>query len=281
MKNIKYIILIITLGVFFNSCVVEEGKNLFYSPDEYGVYPIITDIQNGFFDIIDTSSASVGFTLNPSESGGAEANGSGEVQVSFNGGDFIKIDDITSFPFIATYTLDETVAAVGTNTASLTLDDSFRFRFYFDLADGQRMTSGSYVNVPMNCASDFGGTFDFVSTNLAATSPFASCTSTTTTGTVTFENLGGGSYLVSDLGFGQYNTCWADSPATSADAIIVDSCLKLTTGGLDQYDLVYIWVITDISGSSMTISWSNDYGDSGVAVLTRQDGNDWPALYTE
>ncbi|MEP5341033.1 MAG: hypothetical protein ABJL44_01015 [Algibacter sp.] len=282
MKHIKFLFLIIALGGFLNSCVVEDGENPFYSPDEYGVYPIYTDVVNGFFDIIDVNSASVGFTVAPSESGGAKSNGSGEIQVNFNGGDYVKIADVASFPSTNTFTLND-VAAVLTevNTASLTLDDLFSFRVYFNLDDGQKLTSGSLINVPMNCASDFGGTFDYVSTSLAATSGFADCTTTTTTGTVTFTDQGGGSYLVSDLGFGQYGICWGDTPATSPDAVVTDSCLKLITGGLDQYGLVYTWTITDISGSILSLSWANDYGDSGVAVLTRQDGNDWPELFTE
>ena len=53
MKYIKFLVLITILGMFTNSCVVEEGENPFYSPTAYGVYPVYTDIVNGFFDIID------------------------------------------------------------------------------------------------------------------------------------------------------------------------------------------------------------------------------------
>lgn len=282
MKIIKYIFLMITTGLFLNSCVVEDDKNPFYSPDSYGVYPIYTDVVNGFFDIIDLNSALVGFTVSPSESGGAKTDGSGEIQVSFNGGNYVKIADIESFPFTGSFTLNDVTSTIGSiNPDDLTLEDSFDFRVYFNLTDGQRMTSGSLVNVPMNCASSLGGTYQYESTNLAATSAFASCTSTTASGTVTFTDLGGGSYEVSDLGFGQYGTCWADAPATSADAVIVDSCLQITTGGLDQYGLTYTWVITDVSGDKLTLTWSNDYGDSGATVLTRTDGTDWPEIFTE
>ena len=281
MKNTKYIFLLTAFVALIGSCVVEDGENPFYAPKEYGVYPIYTNVVNGFFDIIDVNSASVGFTVEPSESGGATSDNTGEVHVNFNGGTFSKISDVSTFPYTGTFTLTEVVTAIGgIDINNLTLDDRFSFRTYFNLTDGQRMTSGSLINVPMNCASDFGGTFDFVSSNMAATSRFAYCGSTTTSGTVTFTNLGGGSYEISDLGFGQYDVCWGDSPATSGNAIITDSCLELSSGGLDQYGLVYIWIITDISGSSMTISWSNDYGDSGVAVVTRPDGSNWPALFT-
>jgi hypothetical protein len=119
-----------------------------------------------------------------------------------------------------------------------------------------------------------------VSTNLQAIT--GTCPTTPVTGTVTWTSLGGGTYLTSDLGFGQYGTsCWGDSPATSAGAKFVDACGLITSGGTDQYGLIYIWTITGVSGPELSLSWVNDYGDSGDVVLTREGGADWPALFTQ
>ena len=94
--------------------------------------------------------------------------------------------------------------------------------------------------------------------------------------------MGGGTYLCSDLGFGQYgSSCWNDSPATSGNATFQDVCNEIISGGLDQYGLTYIWVITDVSGPNLSMSWTNDYADGGDVVITRTDGSDWPALFTK
>ena len=81
---------------------------------------------------------------------------------------------------------------------------------------------------------------------------------------MTFTDLGGGTYLCSDLGFGQYgSSCWDDSPATSNEATFSDVCNEIHSNGKDQYGLTYVWTITNIAGSDLFLSWENDFGDSG------------------
>ena len=60
----------------------------------------------------------------------------------------------------------------------------------------------------------------------------------------------------------------------------MDVCNQIISGGLDQYGLVYIWEITGVDGADLSMTWSNDYGDGGDVVITRTDGSDWPALFT-
>ena len=281
MKHFRYTYILPLLALLLNACVVEDGENPFYPPNAYGVYPIITDVQNGFFDIVDPSTAEIAFTVAPSESGGAKSDGTGEIQINFNGGPYVNYASINSFPHTESISLAQAAAATGVGIESLTLDDSFTVRFYFNLVDGQEMTSGNVLNVPMNCASTLGGTHTYVSTNLQAANGNP-CPTGEVTGTVTFTDLGGGSYLVSDLGFGQYSSsCWDDSPATSSNATFSDSCGKIISGGQDQYALTYIWVITEVDGPDLYISWTNDYGDSGNTIITREGGKDWPPLYSE
>ncbi|MBD1259250.1 hypothetical protein HZY62_01510 [Maribacter polysiphoniae] len=136
------------------------------------------------------------------------------------------------------------------------------------------------LNYPVSCTSNLGGTHSFVSSNLQAIT--GTCPSGDVSGTVTWTDQGGGIYLTSDLGFGQYGTtCWSDSPATSGGATFSDACNLIISGGQDQYGLTYTWVITDVNGPEMSLSWSNDYGDSGDVVLTREGGVDWPDLFTQ
>lgn len=133
----------------------------------------------------------------------------------------------------------------------------------------------------VSCESDLEGTHSFVSTNLQAAYGYG-CPSGEVTGTVVWTAQGGGTYLTSDLGFGQYeSSCWNDTPATSGGATFTEVCGEIISGGTDQYGLTYIWVITGVNGSELSMSWSNDYGDSGDVVITREGGADWPALFTE
>ncbi|MEQ9583381.1 MAG: hypothetical protein RIM68_14705, partial [Arenibacter sp.] len=133
----------------------------------------------------------------------------------------------------------------------------------------------------VSCLSDLGGTHTYVTTNLQAANSPTACPTGEVTGTVTWTDQGGGTYLTSDLGFGQYeSSCWDDGPATSGGATFSEVCGEIISGGLDQYGLEYIWVITDVNGPELTMTWSNDYGDSGEVVITREGGLDWPQLYT-
>jgi len=193
--------------------------------------------------------------------------------------------------------LSEVLAALGIDFEDTNAGDQVFFRMELNLVDGRTFTNnasgnvsgGSFFSSPFQyaanlaCASDIGGTFDYVSTNLKAGygSP---CPTDPITGQVTWTDQGGGNYLSSDLGFGQYgSSCWGDSPATSAGAIIIDVCNEINpggVGGLDQYGLTYIYTITQVDGADLYISWENDYADSGDVVLTRTDGTDWPPLFT-
>jgi hypothetical protein len=131
------------------------------------------------------------------------------------------------------------------------------------------------------CPTSLEGTHSFVASNLQAGNNPGACPVGDVTGTVTWTNQGGGTYLTSDLGFGQYeSSCWGDDPASSAGATFVDACNLITTGGTDQYGLVYTWTIVSVNGPELTIDWVNDYADSGRAVITREGGVDWPPLYT-
>jgi len=138
------------------------------------------------------------------------------------------------------------------------------------------------INFPVSCLSDLGGTHSYVSTNLQAANSPTACPTGEVTGTVTWTDQGGGTYLVSDLGFGQYpSSCWSDGPATSGGATFTEICGEIISGGADQYGLIYTWVITDVTGPEMTMTWSNDYADSGTVVITREGGADWPPLFTK
>ena len=188
----------------------------------------------------------------------------------------------------------QSLDALGLQLSDVDGSDQIVIRLELFLTDGRvytndaggTVTGGSFYRSPFQysaslvCPSNLEGTHSFVSTNLVAAYG-GPCPTGSVTGTVTWTALGGGNYLVSDLGFGQYeSSCWNDTPATSSGAIFVEACGLVISGGLDQYGLTYIWVITDVSGPNLSISWTNDYGDGGDVVLTREGGVDWPPLFT-
>ena len=197
-----------------------------------------------------------------------------------------------------TYTdaTSDALAFLGLTAADLDGSDVVSYRFQDNLTNGLFFTNSNtnpniisepafnspfLYNATVVCPTDLEGTHSFVGSNLVAGNNPGVCPTGTVTGTVTWTALGGGEYDTTDLGFGQYeSTCWNDGPAAGAGSQFTDACGLIVTGGTDQYGLVYIWTITDITGPEMTITWTNDYADSGTAVVTREGGVDWPALTT-
>lgn len=194
-------------------------------------------------------------------------------------------------------TLAEALAALGLSEGQYNGGDSFNIRLELVLTDGRTYSAadangnvaalGGYYSSPyaysaaLVCPTSLEGTHAFVGSMLVAGNNPGACPVGTVTGTVTWTNQGGGTYLTSDLGFGQYeSSCWNDAPASSAGATFVDACNIITSGGTDQYGLVYTWTIVSVNGPELTIDWVNDYADSGRAVITREGGADWPPLVT-
>lgn len=227
-----------------------------------------------------------------------EDNSKPEIPYEIVGGDsFVNGEPYNNPQYEYSAVLQEVLDAFGIDFDDTRPGDQVFFRLEANLVDGRTFTNnasgnvagGSFFSSPFQyaanlaCASDIGGTFDFVSTNLQA-GYGGPCPTGEVTGTVTWTDNGGGNYTSSDLGFGQYeSTCWNDGPATSAGAVVIDVCNEINPGGiggLDQYGLTYIYTITSVDGPVLKLSWANDYADSGDVVLTRQDGRDWPPLFT-
>jgi len=250
-----------------------------FAEDQYtpkGAVVSATNVVTGFFDAVDPSSSSIAFDLNAE---GSESPNSVQVNVSYNGGAEAVFTTASSIPSTVTAGFADVISATGIDAGSIAVGDNITFTFDATTASGTYRSSRS-LNVPVSCASDLGGTYDYVGSNLVATNG-GPCPAGDVAGSVTFTDLGGGTYLCSDLGFGQYeSSCWNDGPATSSNATFMDVCNKIISGGQDQYGLTYIWVINEVSGSDLSLSWTNDYGDAGDAVITRTDGSSWPALFT-
>lgn len=305
MKKNKIVLLIISMMVFGFSCEDDGGTSQLGLEDGAVPNMVNSATSPAFIDLVDvTNGENVTIQFNASVAQGdpASANLIG-VYTSFSGNVYYAVleenitlpqdfslsvtDIISAFPEITSNT-DFELGDILTLTTQFIMDDGRVLDIVNE--DGTSNTGtniqttvlfNSVVNYPVVCASSLGGTHSYVSTNFQAVNSATPCPTGETTGTVTWTDQGGGVYLTSDLGFGQYGTsCWNDTPATSGGATFSDVCNLIISGGLDQYGLAYTWEITGVNGPELSISWVNNYGDSGDVVITREGGEDWPELFT-
>jgi hypothetical protein len=271
---------LVLMSLYVTSCsdgaIGDDFADELYVPK--GALVSAVNVVTGFFDQLNPSNSNIAFDLSAE---GSETVTTADVLVSYNGGAEKMFTSVSAVPSTVNVNFTDVLALFSIAESDVAVGDAVTFTFDATTASGKYRSSRS-LNVPVSCFSDLGGTYDYVSSNLVASNSSTPCPSGDVTGTVTFTDLGGGKYSVSDLGFGQYeSSCWSDGPATSADATFSDICNEVQSGGLDQYSLVYTWVITDVSGPNLSISWSNDYADGGDVVITRPDGTDWPPLFTK
>lgn len=275
MKNYKFLILFIAFGLTLWSC--DDDIKDAIAPNSIGGTYItsFSNIINGIY-LEGVGSSSAGFTIDGAE-GDSFKTYDILVQLGDDGNTLGAISSgKTKLPASYDFTLSQVASALGLGLSDLKVGDNIHFLVKFD----NGTSSSKSVTIPISCPSYIGGTHTYVSTNLSAIT--GSCPTSPVTGKVTWAEVSAGVYTTTDLGFGQYtSSCWNDSEATSASARITEVCGLFGTSGGDQYGLEYTYVIQSINGPELTISWSNTYGDSGVTVLTKQGGLDWPDdLYT-
>lgn len=203
------------------------------------------------------------------------------------------VDATTGLPRATiTATAPATLTALGLVAGELEGSDQFVYRQAMNFPDGRVFSannvttaiasSGGVYKSPFQnvvsvvCPSDIGGSINYTTVVTAAVVSIAPC-QPSVSGTTTWAVLGPGSYAVGDATFGQYACAWNDNPATGV--VLTDACNILSLSGSDQYGLLYTFVITANDGTTLTINWSNDYGDAGTTQLTRT-GKTWPLALT-
>ena len=268
MKKTNFYQLLLLVSVCMFSCNKSPVGDTF-AEDNYQPNGAVvsTSGTTGCF-LVDPTISIVEFNIDETR---GDAVSSVEVLGSYNGGPDVSLGTVNSFPTPFTVNMVDLVNAAGVTSPAA--GDGITLSF---------LSNGAFKSNPMNfnvgCVSNLAGNHPFVGTMLAAGNG-GPCPTDPVTGTVTFTDLGCGVYGCSDLGFGQYeSSCWNDSPATNGQAAFSDICNTITAYGADQYGLAYSWVIAGVDGPELTITWSNNYADSGTAVITKEDGTDWPAL---
>jgi hypothetical protein len=187
--------------------------------------------------------------------------------------DGVQVAEVSTYPSTATLTeaqlLD--VAELG-SIDDLSAGDLWIIKYKVHLTDGRILTHRVRTAVTFTCESDLGGEIDYVTTNV--TGGNAAACGASVSGTVTFDDQGGGVYEISDASFGQFTCAWGD--ASAAGLSLMDVCGSLTVDGVDQYGAAYAFTIVSNNGTALVIDWENEDGDSGRTTLTRKDGSEWP-----
>lgn len=301
MKNIKIILTTLILALFASSCENDGGSSkIGYSSN--GATPNIQKTSNSdsFIDLTLINSGSninLGFTIDK-----AIGNISSMDVIGF----YIKSDgttykatlisDITTFP--KSYNINQTnlfnaFAELNSNgdfeigdqliiTAELTLKDGTIQKIINDYGTNNFSSNIATSNLykvfqsyNVSCPSDLGGTYNYITTNVKA--PTGETAAGPLTGTVTFEDTGGGVYKISDASFGGWIGLYG--PGNIAEGVtLTDVCNKIAYTGVDQYGEVFTFSNLVINGSQMSFHWENDYGEFGDTTLVRTDGSNWPAL---
>ncbi|HMO38557.1 MAG TPA: hypothetical protein PKC76_02340 [Saprospiraceae bacterium] len=188
------------------------------------------------------------------------------------------------------YTLEESLTAMGMTKADIDGGDFIEYRLSAtdtqgrvftntnlspDIVGGLYYRSPFFYRYPVVCPSELQGTFDYVHTNMFCDGEI--------TGTVTWTKATATTYNSTDFAFGSWQHCYGsgsgpNSSNTSVTLKISDACGVITLTGIDQFGDTYTYNIDNVSGTSLTISWENTYGEFGTVVLTRQDGKNWPPL---
>jgi len=154
---------------------------------------------------------------------------------------------------------------------------------------GNVFTSGgttSYtpsITINLVCPSDLAGKYSYVTTNIQcehcgdAGAPGAGACGSSVEGIGELTATGDlGVYEVEDATFGQFGCAWKDNPVNAKGVTLIDVCGKIAAGGADTYKQVYTFTFVSNDGTTLTINWENDYGDSGTTALTRTGGKKWP-----
>lgn len=111
---------------------------------------------------------------------------------------------------------------------------------------------------------------------------------TQTPGVYLTETLINGVWL-DDTSMGGYTACYgATSDASLPNGAgglagtlrIRENCGVLVFIGSSQWGEAYTINNLIVNGNQLTIDWANSYGESAVTVLTRTDGQNWPAHLT-
>jgi len=231
-----------------------------------GAVAIPSNVETGFFDLANPDEAGIAFDLDTKGEDVSQV----EITITHEDGAQATYETLSSFPQTVEVPLDALLSALNIPTDSVQVGDEVLFTFDVDAASG-RYRSNEVLSIPFSCESDLSGKLDYVTSNYF-------CSGDPLSGEVEMTETGAGKYTFDDWTFGSYQECYGGPAAGFGSLEFVDVCNVIDIAGVDGYGDGWAFQVDDVSGSEMTITWSNDYGEFGTTVLTRQDGENWPSL---
>ncbi len=179
----------------------------------------------------------------------------------------------------------EAIAAAGLSEDQVLAGDEFQFQGRVITTDGAVFTasnSSAAVNgsafrghfnftLPAGCPSSLDGTYNYSTTDVWC----AAAAGQTYTGTVDLIGLGGGEYYFSDWSFGAYTPCYGITLGSSDGVKVKEICAVVSFSGfVSEFGDTFTFE-HELNGADWKITWSNDFGEAGVSVITNPSG-DWP-----
>lgn len=197
-----------------------------------------------------------------------------DVLVSLNGAEPVILRSINEWPITEEVSLANLLETFSLTQDSLELED--KITFIYQLNSDVTCPSNSSIEATYDCISDLSGMLAYKTTNIFCDMD------TILMDTVALTNVSKRSYVFDDFSFGAYTHCYR-LPADRwnwGSLKLNDFCNNISIEGTDDFmDMGWAISIDNVSGSTLTISWSNDFGEYVTTELTRLDGRDWPPLY--
>jgi len=277
MKNriIYFIILLVSLGMY--SCYEEEEY-----ADNLSLGATIDVTADNAFILGETNDINISIEI--SQNAGAPVQSlvvTKQLITSSGNSDIvsqtINIGENNSIELA--FNTSELFADVPVNSTVLAPDDlnpgdKWDFTFTIVMQDGRELTPGrgdNITSINFTCVSDLAGTYNTITDG--GTGDGSGGTASNFSGLayqVTITEIAAGTYEISDITGGLYALGYvaSDNPAEFTDIcdnITIDSQPDVVFGG-DEFN----GTGTVNADGTITIEWSNNWGDNGVTTLTPQ-----------
>ncbi len=316
MKKLFYSLFALSILVGFTACEEKERAFPEYENLEHGAYArqltktgtfFLTDVENSaidisveFYDENDGKDvASYSWVVEYIDKANGGANSVAPVDIlTIDAGAFSTNPD-TGLPFTSFgFTLTEVFSTLGITAADVDGGSTFRFNATLTLNDGRTFTAANTGSNVISSAP-FSGLFSF-DADLLCTSDLSGIYEVTTEAwcgdvgptimTQWVETASEGVYDVidpanpddpdaADFSFGAYTPCYGEGSTLPGGTLqIKDACNIIAPIGSSRWGELYTYESVTVSGSTLVIVWSNDYGEGGTSTFVRTDGTDWPPL---
>ncbi|MGB3545703.1 MAG: hypothetical protein WBA17_01945 [Saprospiraceae bacterium] len=287
----------------FSACEEKERPFPEYDDIEHGAYGRLIDGINGIYDFFALDDSAIDFTVEfyDDNQGMNVAEYNWQVTYIKAGEPNIGPVDFRSFTpadwgrserglptLTATFAIQDALAVLGLTNDDVEKGNTVRFDATIVMTDGRTFSNNNTgtnvrggaafrglfrINQPVICPSNLASLYDLVTTDTwcGNAGPISD--------TISWKEVGVGVYEVADFSFGAYAACYGPGSTLPGGTLqIQDACNTLSPLGSSRWGEIYTFEEVTTDGSSLTIVWTNDYGEGGTATFIRTDGTDWPPL---